>query len=200
MPYLSSACCPQCALPTLHGAVCGQCLQHPPHFRRTVAAFAYAFPLDKLLLALKYGEKLHLSGLLADKLALRIDHLPDCIIPMPLHKERLRQRGFNQSMQLAQRLSQQLHVPLLAHACVRIRNTPSQSGLPWKERNKNMRKAFDCSTVVTGKHIAVVDDVMTTGATLNELAHTLLRAGASEVSAWVVARTLPHGGDVSRSI
>jgi ComF family protein len=200
LPWLQQARCPVCALPTLHSAVCGHCLQHPPHFTHTVAAFAYAFPLDKLVLGLKYGEKLHLATLLADALSQHIDNKPDCIVAMPLHPQRLRERGFNQSLQLARRLSQQLEVPLLANDCQRVRNTPSQSTLPWKERNKNMRKAFSCTPAVAGKHVAIVDDVMTTGATLNELAATIMRAGASEVSAWVVARTLPHGGNETHSI
>ena len=195
LPYLDRACCPVCALPTLNSAVCGHCLQHPPHFNRTVAAFAYAFPLDKLVLALKYGERLHLATLLGDKLAQRVSSLPDCIIAMPLHPQRLRERGFNQSLQLARQVGRQLHIQVLPGACQRIRNTPSQSALPLKERGKNVRKAFHCCADVAGKHVAVVDDVMTTGTTMNELALTLINAGASEVSAWVVARTLPHTGN-----
>jgi len=194
LPYLDKAHCPVCALPTWDGAVCGHCLQHPPHFKRTVAAYAYAFPLDKLVLALKYGEKFHLANALGDRLAQCVTVQPDCIIAMPLHRLRLRERGFNQSLQLARRIGRQLNIPVLTFACKRMRNTTSQSTLPWKERSKNMRKAFTCSADVAGKHVAVVDDVMTTGATLNELALALLQAGASEVSAWVVARTLPHTG------
>lgn len=192
LPCLNTALCPICALPTPDGAVCGQCLRQPPHFARTVAAYTYSFPLDKLVLALKYGEKLHLAKMLADGLAQRVTVRPDCIVAMPLHPERLRARGFNQSLQLARRLGQRLDLPVLPYACRRIRNTPSQSTLPWKERGKNMRNAFSCKGDVAGKHVAVVDDVMTTGATLNELSSALLNAGASEVSAWIVARTLPH--------
>lgn len=192
LPALAAAQCPVCALPTAEGAVCGQCLRHPPHFARTVAAFSYAFPLDKLVLSLKYGEKLYLANMLGDELVRRITVRPDCIIAMPLHPERLRDRGFNQSLQLARRIGQQLKLPVMPYACRRIRNTPSQSTLPWKERGKNMRNAFSCEGDLAGKHVAVVDDVMTTGTTLNELALTLLNAGATEVSAWVVARTLPH--------
>lgn len=194
LPYLSAALCPVCALPTWDGATCGHCLQNPPCFKRTVAVYAYAFPLDKLVLALKYGEKLHLANSLGDRLAQRVSVRPDCLVAMPLHRLRLRERGFNQSLQLARRIGQQLDLPVLPFACQRTRNTLSQSSLAWKERSKNMRKAFSCSADVAGKHVAVVDDVMTTGATLNELALALLNAGASEVSAWVVARTLPHTG------
>lgn len=194
LPYLLTEHCPVCALPTHAGAVCGHCLQHPPHFKRTVALGAYAFPFDKLVLALKYREKLNLAGPLGDRLAERVSVLPDCIVAMPLHSARLRERGFNQSQQLASRIGRQLALPVLPFACQRVRNTPSQSTLPWKERNRNMRNAFSCTAEVEGKHVAVVDDVMTTGATLNELASAILNAGATEVSAWVVARTLPHTG------
>ena len=194
LPCLDTAHCPVCALPTWNGAICGQCLKHPPHFKRTVAAYAYAFPLDKLVLALKYGEKFHLANSLGDRVARCVSVRPDCIIAMPLHPVRLRERGFNQSLQLARHIGRQLDLPVLPFACQRVRNTASQSTLPWKERGKNMRKAFACSADVAGKHVAIVDDVMTTGATLNELALVLLNAGASEVSSWVVARTLPHTG------
>ena len=192
MPYLSASHCPICALPTLDSAVCGHCLSHPPQFKRTVAIYCYAYPLDKLILALKYGEKFFLAKQLGVHLAHYVTILPDCIVAMPLHPARLKERGFNQSLLLAQHIGQQLDIPVLAFSCQRIRNTPSQSTLPVKERGKNMRKAFICSTEVAGKHVAIVDDVMTTGATLNELAHAILAAGAIEVSAWVVARTLPH--------
>jgi ComF family protein len=192
LPYLNTARCPLCALPTLAGAVCGHCLRQPPHFTGTVAAFAYAFPLDQLLQAYKFGEQLQLAHALAERLAQRIELRPDCIIPMPLHSARLRERGFNQSLLLAHHLACKLDIPVLPNACQRVRNTTPQSSLSWRERGKNIRNAFACSAAVAGKHVAVVDDVMTTGASLNELARALKRAGASEVSNWVVARTLPH--------
>lgn len=194
LPYLSAPHCPVCALPTLNGATCGRCLKRAPHFDRTVAAFAYAFPLDKLVQALKFGEQLMLVNSLADKLMQRIEVRPDCIVAMPLHPARLRERGFNQSLELARRIAAKLDIPLSSHACQRVRDTPPQSALKWKERGKNMRRAFTCTEDLSGKHVAVVDDVMTSGASLNEIALALRRAGAREVSAWVIARTLPHTG------
>lgn len=194
LPYLAAAHCPVCALPTLDGATCGRCLKHAPLFNRTVAAFAYAFPLDKLVQALKFGEQLTLANSLADRLAQRVEVRPDCIVAMPLHPTRLRERGFNQSLELARRIAVKQDTPLLRDACERVRDTPPQSALKWKERGKNMRRAFSCTTDLSGKHVAVVDDVMTSGASLNELALALRRAGAREVSAWVIARTLPHTG------
>lgn len=182
-----------CALPTPQGAVCGRCLRKPPQFDHAVAAFIYRFPADKLVQALKFGEQLDLANPLADSLAGRITVPADCIVPMPLHPARLRQRGHNQSLEIARRLAARLEIPLRPHACTRVRDTPPQSALTWKERGKNMRRAFQCSEDFSGKHVAMVDDVMTSGASLNELAIALRRAGASEVSAWIVARTVPHG-------
>jgi len=194
LPRLTVEHCPICALPTLAGGICGHCLKQPPPFEHTVAAFGYKFPLDKLIQALKYRERLILVNFLAEALLQRITTQPDCIVALPLHPMRLRERGFNQSLLLAQQLSRRLKLPLLRNACERIRNTPPQTSLPWKERDKNMRQAFACKAGahIQGKHVAIVDDVMTTGASIGELARALKQAGAREVSAWVVARTLPH--------
>ncbi len=192
LPRLPAVLCPVCALPTPDGSVCGRCLKKHPQFDRTSAAFAYRFPVDKLVQALKFNEQLHLANLLAEHLAARITAPPDCIVPMPLHPARLKQRGHNQSLEVARRIGARLDLPVLAHACLRVRDTPPQSSLTWKERGKNMRKAFQCAETFAGKHVAMVDDVMTSGASLNELAIALRRAGAAEVSAWVVARALPN--------
>jgi ComF family protein len=101
------------------------------------------------------------------------------------------ERGFNQSLLPASHLSKKLALPLLKNGCQRVRNTTPQTTLPWKERSRNVKQAFTCSADLSGSHIAIVDDVMTTGASMNALALTLKRAGASKVSAWVIARTLP---------
>ena len=194
LPRLSDAHCPTCALPTPAGEVCGRCLQHPPAFDHAVAAFSYSFPIDQLIKALKFHERLILVDFLADELASRVASKPDFVIAVPLHPTRLRERGFNQSQLLAARISKRLDIPLLTDACQRVRDTPPQSSLPWKERDKNIRAAFSmrADVEVQGTHIAIVDDVMTTGASLGEIARMLKLAGAREVSAWVVARTLPH--------
>ncbi len=195
LSHLTAEHCPICALPVHAGAVCGQCLQQPPHFDRTVAAFSYGFPVNQLIKSLKFHERLILVNFLADELEKRIVTIPDAFIAMPLHPARLRERGFNQSQLLAKRIAGRQNIPLLTGVCQRVRDTPPQSSLPWKERNRNMRQAFVVSAnAVQGKHIAIVDDVMTTGASMGALAHALKQAGASEVSAWVVARTLPHQG------
>jgi ComF family protein len=194
LPYLNAPHCPVCALPTPAGEICGHCVAQPPLFTRTVAVFAYTFPLDKLVQAMKYGERLALAQALASKLAQRIDKgtLPDYVIPMPLHPARLRKRGFNQSLLIAAAVARELDLGMLPGTCRRIRDTPSQSTLPWKERARNVRNAFRCDADLAGKRIAMVDDVLTSGASLNAFAHALQKQGASEISTWVVARTLPR--------
>lgn len=181
-------------MPTLTGEVCGRCLRDPPRFDRTVAAFSYRFPVNQLIKALKFHEHLVLANFLADSLLPRIVSRPDLIIALPLHPARLRMRGFNQSQLLAARIARRLDIPLPTNGCRRVRDTPPQSSLPWQERDKNMRKAFAVTGDIDwhGQHIAIVDDVMTSGASLGAVADVLKQAGASEVSAWVVARTLPH--------
>ncbi len=194
LPRLTAERCPICALPSPAGHPCGQCLKQPPAFDETVAAFSYDFPVDKLVQALKFREHLVLAAYLGDALAQRIASAPDVVVALPLHPARLRERGFNQSLLLARHIARRLKLPVLADACERVRNTPPQSSLPWRERDKNMRQAFACKpdAGIQGKHVAIVDDVMTTGASIGELARALKHAGAGKVSAWVVARTLPH--------
>ncbi len=192
LPYLNTPHCPVCALPTPAGEVCGHCLSHPPLFSRTTAVFGYSFPLDKLIQNMKYGGQLALPGAFAKKLAQRIDgnDLPDFVIAMPLHPAKLRERGFNQSQLLAAAVARELKLELPGNACQRLRDTPPQSALPWNEREKNVRNAFSCDMDLTGKRIALVDDVMTTGASLNALAKSVTKRGAIQVSAWTIARTL----------
>ena len=120
------------------------------------------------------------------------------LIPMPLSAARLRERGFNQAHELARYVGRALGLPVLAHAVRKLTDTPPQAALPWKERARNVRAAFVCDANLTGMHVAVIDDVMTTGATLNELARKLKRAGALSVSGWVIARTLAVRGQASR--
>jgi ComF family protein len=194
LPYLGTPHCPVCALPTPSGEVCGHCLAQPPAFSRTTAVFGYAPPLDKLIRGMKYGEQLALAHTFAKKLLPRIDRcdLPDRIIAMPLHPAKLRERGFNQSVLIAATVARDLKLELLPNACSRVRDTPPQSSLPWKERKKNVRNAFRCDMDLTGKRVALVDDVLTTGASLNALAEAAQKRGAKEIVAWVIARTLPH--------
>ena len=193
LPRLPATRCPLCAMPTPLGEVCGACLKRPPVFDRCRAAFAYAHPTDVLVQRLKYGGELALAGFLADLLIAEIDTaiLPDLILPMPLHPRRLGERGFNQAVEIGRALSARLDVPLAINTCRRVRDTPAQAGLDLAERRRNLRGAFTCDAVLRGRRIALVDDVMTSGTSLDELARAVRRAGAVGVEAWVVARTLP---------
>lgn len=193
LPRLPEPHCQVCLWPVAESGICGACLSSPPAFTRSIAAVRYAFPVDALIQSLKYRANLTLAPVLARLLLARIETLsckPDLLIPMPLHPLRLRERGFNQAMEIARWIAGRMNLTLLPDACRRIKHTQPQMELPWQQRRKNIRKAFECSMDLRGKHIAVVDDVMTTGATLNELATTLRKQGATEISNWVIARTL----------
>jgi ComF family protein len=193
LPYHDVPCCPQCALPTPDGGRCGRCLAHPPAFDRTRAAFDYRYPLAELVHAFKYGSNLALGKFLADALigAVRAETWPDLMLPMPLHPARLKERGFNQAAEIARRVALATGTPLALDDLRKIRDTAAQVNLPWKERQANVRGAFVCETSLSGQRVVVVDDVMTTGATLGEAAKLLKKCGAASVDVWVVARTLP---------
>lgn len=187
--------CPQCALPT-DGSICGNCISSPPDFNATHALFTYDYPVDALLQHYKYKETLHLantfSALMVSKQLIAHHRKPiDLIIPMPMHAKRLKERGFNHALEIARLLSRQLQIPLDYTTCQRTKHTPPQASLHLKERFKNIRGVFNCQQKLPDLRIAIVDDVMTTGASLNELAKTLKQAGAAHVECWVIARTLP---------
>jgi ComF family protein len=191
LPALPAPHCPRCALPSARGEACGRCLARPPAFDATVAALSYAFPADALVHALKFRGELALApllgGFLERALAAATPAVVTCIAPVPLSARRLRERGFNQALEIARSLSRHARIePALVE---RARDTPAQFDLPWGERQRNVRGAFHVPRIVEGMSIAVVDDVMTTGATLDEVARALKAAGAARVVNWVVART-----------
>jgi ComF family protein len=192
LPRLGPA-CPVCALPTPGGEVCGRCLTDPPPFAATLAAFAYAFPIDRLMHAFKYHGRLALAEWAAG--AILAEHrraiTPDRLVALPLSRERQRERGYNQAYEIARAVARELRSPLIRRGIRRDRASPPQAALPWSERAKNVRGAFVCELDLAGMTVAVIDDVMTTGASLAELAKTLKAAGATRVENWVVARTLP---------
>jgi ComF family protein len=188
LPRLAQPCCPRCALPSPRGELCGRCLNEAPHYDATVAALRYEFPADVLVHALKFRGELALARLLGGLLSNLIHPIEiDRVIPVPLSATRLRERGYNQSVEIARQLGANLDLAL----CVRERDTPAQMDLPYAQRKRNVRGAFRCTRSLAGARVAVVDDVMTTGATLNEVASVLKQAGAARVVNWVVARTLP---------
>jgi ComF family protein len=195
LPWLTRSRCPQCALPTHDGATCGACLGDPPRFDAVSAVFAYAWPLAPLIHHYKYAGNLALAAFFGRGLASTVTaDSVDLLIPMPLSQARLRERGFNQALELARVVSRITGIRLAADACRRVRDSAPQASLPWRERRKNIRGAFVCDADLTGQRVAVIDDVMTTGSTLDELARNLRQAGAAEIQGWMVARTLQQDG------
>ncbi|MRV73132.1 ComF family protein [Duganella sp. FT92W] len=195
--------CGKCANPLPAGAgagLCGYCLRTPPAFDTTVAAAAYALPLDRLVLQLKFGGRLALARLFGEALADACNVAgdlvrPDVLCPVPLGPRRLAQRGYNQALEMARPLARRIQVPLQVRMAIRVKETEalSRSATP-AERRAHIAGAFaalrrDC---IEGRHIGLVDDVMTSGATMNELAALLKRYGAARVTCLVFARTPPH--------
>ena len=190
--------CLQCALPlgSPRDTICGACIQNPPPFSRTVCPLQYEFPANRLVQAFKFKRQLAagrvLSHLICESVSGQDFSLPDMLIPVPLHQLRLFKRGFNQAYELAAYAGRVLDIPLGAGVLRRQRNTKAQSGLSRKQRRKNLRGAFYWhDTYKPARHIALVDDVMTTGTTVTECARVLKRAGAKRVDVWVAARAIP---------
>ena len=172
---------------------CGECLERPPPFATAFAPFEYAAPLDQLVMRLKFGRNLAagrvLSQLMLDALRAEPPPRPDALVPVPLHAARLRERGYNQALELARPLARALGIPLRIDLLERQRATAAQTDLDAAARRRNVRGAFGvAATAAVPAHIALVDDVMTTGTTLRECAKTLLRAGVARVDVWVIAR------------
>lgn len=193
MPRIGHA-CPQCALPSPDNLLCGACLAKAPPYAAVIAAWHYAFPADRLLQAFKYGGRLALAEPFArairEAVHARAMPLPDCLIAMPLSTRRQRERGFNHAHEIGRRVASLTGVRLV-RALKRMRDAPPQAGLTLRERARNVRDAFEATQSLAGLSVAIVDDVMTTGATLAAAAVAARAAGAARVEAWVVARTPP---------
>jgi len=197
--------CMQCASPlafaTTQATRCGDCLRDPPAFDATIVVADYAAPIDQLVLALKFGNRLALAPLFAHLMRDAILREPAFAMPsllavVPLGEQRLAERGFNQALEIAKPLAQAIAVALAPQLLERTRETLMQAMLPPAERHRNMHHAFvlpaHAGALVRGRHVGMVDDVMTTGATLNEIAATLKRHGAARVTNLVFARTPPR--------
>jgi len=195
--------CQRCALQVPEGVrLCGACLSDPPPFERTLAAVDYDHPWDGLITHFKFHAALELAPALTQRLLAAFERddapAPTLLLPVPLSPERLRERGYNQAWELARRLGRALRCEADARLLLRVKDTPHQLAFPPEQRAGNVHAAFAVEprrlADVRGRHVTVVDDVMTTGATAGEIARVLLQAGASEVAVWVVART-PRRGD-----
>ncbi|MBD8872649.1 ComF family protein [Rhodanobacter sp. DHB23] len=185
-------CCARCALPLpVPAALCGECQRHAPPWDAAWAPFRYGWPLDRLESRFKFGRDLAAGRALAT-LWQREDMplpKPGLLLPVPLHRARLRRRGYNQALELARPLARQLAVPLRHDVLLRSRGTAAQTELDAVARRRNVRGAFAVRHgIALPVHVAVLDDVMTTGATLAECARVLKRAGVQRVDVWALAR------------
>ncbi len=193
----SGPACARCAEPLpMATPLCGKCLQRPPAFDAAWAGFIYRAPFDHLVQRLKFNDALSVGRALAPiwSAALRArlqapDAIqPQALIPIPLHRSRLRQRGYNQAFELARDLGAELELPVLPQALLRTRATAPMPGLDLPTRRRNIRGAFGLGQAALPQRVALIDDVMTSGSTLNEAAKTLKRAGVERVEVWVLAR------------
>ena len=184
--------CPICAKPHYASSVCGKCIISSPLFSTTSVLFNYAYPVKKIILDFKFRKRAEFSILFSDKLLDKIINkgkLPETLIPVPLHQKRQAQRGYNQSLELAKHLSKKLAIPVNTDLCKRIVNTDPQSELPMKSRQKNVKDAFALNNGNIPKHIAMIDDVITTGSTINEISKLFKKAGCERIDIWAIART-----------
>jgi ComF family protein len=193
LPWIHSA-CQQCGIAlNTKTPFCGNCIKTQPFFDNTISLFNYVTPIDKLVTQLKFSRKLCNASILGALMAKKLKQhyasreLPELIIPVPLHRKRLRQRGFNQAIELAKPVAKQLGLNIDRKLCKRIKNTPAQISLRAKQRKRNVRNAFQIKTLNVD-YIAIIDDVMTTTSTVNELSKCLRQQGVKKIDVWVIAR------------
>jgi ComF family protein len=193
-------CCIRCALPLAEGisntVLCGRCIKKMPVFDYAHSPFRYEDAVIGLVHRLKFGEKISVARNIGEILLAHFqttNETPDCLLPVSLHKSRLRQRGFNQSIEISRVLAKKLAIPIEHAAVVRHKSTVAQTGLNAKQRQSNIRGAFSVVRQLQYKHVLIVDDVMTTGATVNELAKVLKRHGVSRVGVLSIARAPVQG-------
>jgi ComF family protein len=196
LPWLKD-CCVICAVPLSISQrnLCGQCLVNEPSYSRCISAFEYRYPVDRLIIKFKFSQQLIIGKVLAYLAAGIIqqqtdeNNLPDLLVPVPIHPKRLRQRGFNQALEIADVISEVLVIPVDYQSCSRLINTASQKSLSAKQRHSNLRDAFSVNRSLADQSIAIIDDVMTTGATAEALTSCMVKAGARNVQVWTLART-----------
>ncbi len=192
LPLIENA-CQQCAIPldAEQDLLCAQCQNKPPAFHRSFALFHYNPPIDGFIMDLKFHHKLLYAHILGKLLLKKINNCdkPEYIIPVPLHPKRLRQRGFNQALEIAKPIANALQIPIETQSIKRIENTDSQSQIDASKRQKNLKNAFEVVEPIQARHVAIVDDVVTTGSTVNALATKLVEQGVKQIDVWCSART-----------
>lgn len=197
LPWIEDRCyC--CALPLTnenHSVKCASCLDNAPKFDRVCALFSYELPVSSLVMGLKFGKQLAYGRILGELLAEAVSHtwytslsLPEIIIPVPLHEKRLRKRGFNQALELARPIQKHLNIPIMNKAIQRVRATTPQSSLKRTSRKRNLTNAFEIKKTLPFEHVAIIDDVVTTGSTVSALSFALKQAGVERVDVWCVCR------------
>lgn len=201
LPWSNHA-CSQCGITlpeTAVNSLCGSCQQQPQAFNRTFALCNYAEPIDRIITAAKFNQQLIYTKLLGQLLAEQVRNhwyaqqtLPELIIPVPLHPQRLRERGYNQALEIAKTTSKLLSLPISTNNCIRSKPTLPQTSLHIHERADNMKHAFTLKKLVSAKHIAIIDDVVTTGQTVSEISQLFRHAGVSQIDIWCCARTQPQ--------
>ena len=196
----NEVCCVRCSLPLAedisNAVLCGRCIQKAPAFDYAHSLFRYEDDIIGLVHKLKFGEKIGLARTIGEMLLMQLlttNEKPDCVLPVSLHKSRLRQRGFNQSIEISRVLAKKLAIPIEHTAVVRNRSTAAQTGLTAKQRQKNIKGAFSVVGELNYKHVLIVDDVMTTGATVNELARVLKNNKVERVGVLSIARAPVKG-------
>ena len=183
--------CPVCARPAATERVCGSCLKNKPDYSRTEVLFQYRYPIKQLIKTFKFNNRPELSIAFADLMTKKLSHLdtlPNKLIPVPLYKRRQRQRGYNQSIVFAEQIAKRTGIKTDLALCQRIKHTKPQSTLSINDRKKNVRGAFKLSDTVVPRHVAIVDDVITSGSTINEIARLLKKAGCEKIDVWAIAR------------
>ncbi len=201
---LNKPCCMSCALPLAEDinekVLCGRCIKKPPTFDYCYGLFRYEDKIISLVHQLKFAEKISYARSIGEMLFLRLQaeiqlskEKPECLLPVPLHKARLRQRGFNQSIEIARIIAKKLEIPIEYDAVVRQRKTTTQTGLNAKQRQQNIKGAFSIAGEIKYKHVLIVDDVMTTGSTVNELARVLKKNKVERVGVLSIARAPVKG-------
>ncbi len=197
LPWVAHA-CKQCGIPleknTTENDLCGQCIQTSPDVDYTVSIFHYENPVSYLIGQMKFQQQLSCAAILGSLLRSEIikdnsdTSMPDALLPVPLHKNRLAKRGFNQSLEISRSIAKEKQLPLLLQIAARTRNTEAQTNLNKQQRLKNVKGCFNLLEAPVAKHIVIVDDVVTTGATTNELARLLKSVGVDRVGVWSIAR------------
>lgn len=197
LPWIDSRCY-QCGLTMTKSSesiICDKCQASPPPFSRLCALFAYQPPLTKLIGGLKFGRQLYSGALFGNLLAEKISQkwylnrpLPEIIIPVPLHEKRQRKRGYNQAAEISIPLAKKLDIPVGLDVCMRVKETKAQARLHKDLRTRNLLNAFSVNMSNKYKHVALVDDVVTTGSTIRAVSYELLKVGVDSIDVWCICR------------